>query len=64
MSAPPPINYAGKILHETAKAYLVEFTNDEVQRWIPKSQIREMVMEGDEWVFSVTNWWVSKQDDL
>jgi len=58
--------FEGKIEFTTAKAYLVVPTMGPAQVWVPKSQTVSMSEpdgEGNR-VFTVTEWWWSKQKDL
>lgn len=58
-------DFEGKIEHATEKAYLVNpATGGEV--WVPRSQIAKMTEpDGDgNILFTVTDWWYSRQKDL
>jgi hypothetical protein len=60
------VSFEGKIEHTTPKAYLVLPTMGPEQVWVPKSQLVKMSEpDGDGLrVFTVTEWWASKQKDL
>lgn len=60
------VSFEGKIEFTTAKAYLVIPTMGPAQVWVPKSQVVSMSdVDGDgNRVFTVTEWWHSKQKDM
>ena len=62
----PPIKVSCKILHETAKAVLIEDLSER-KHWIPLSQVTELhkVEEGlGEGSYVVMREWIAKEKDL
>lgn len=57
--------FEGRIEAQTAKAYLIEFTNNGEEMWVPKSQIRgepEATTPG-RYMFTLTEW-IAKKNGL
>jgi hypothetical protein len=57
------VELEARIETQTAKAYLLEFTNTGEQCWVPKSQVYDRNQMGDGiWMFSISEWFVKKEN--